>query len=120
MEKKASYIMGLIKGLELEPDSKMTKAILALAEFSKSAAEEIEKLSKRCENLEEMLDEIHEEIEDFYDNCDCEGENDEDNCEVVCPNCGEKTCTNDLDDENLNCPGCGGVLDLGGEDCSED
>jgi DNA repair exonuclease SbcCD ATPase subunit len=123
MDKKASYVMGLIKGLELEPDSKVTKAILALAEFSKSAAEEIEELRERYENLEETLDEIQEEIEEFYNHCDCENENDDDDDEgddeMLCHDCGEKD-SNDLNTDDSNCPKCGDSSDSCGKNCSDD
>ena len=116
---RASYIRGLMDGLELDPTAKETKVLNAMVEL----------LDDLC--LSEQVDEIDEDLgnveEDFYElegGCSChhhhhhEGLDDGAEFEVTCPSCGDIIeLTDDLLEEgSIVCPGCGETLEFDFDD----
>lgn len=126
---RASYIRGLMVGLELDPETKETKVFQAMMDL-------LEDLSATVTELEDGLDTITEEVEGIdealeeigeliYQDCSCGDHHDHSHCrhdeddeeiefEVVCPGCKKVI---EVDEEMLNldtmtCPQCGGALEF--------
>ena len=96
LTEKVAYLKGLAAGLDLDKDTKEADLVDA---------------------IDEDLDELEEYIfddEDFDDDCDCCCCDDEELYEVECPLCGEEILLDDemLDEEIIECPGCGEKLEL--------
>ena len=143
IKEKAAYVQGLLSGLELDGDKKETKLLKAMVDLIEDISLSIENLEEDVDDICDQLDVLDEdlaEVEDeIYEDCDCEcdddcdedcdcGCNDDENFyEVICPSCNEKICLSEetlLDDE-MNCPGCGELLefdlsDIDGCDCGLD
>ena len=75
---RASYIRGLMEGLELDPSAKETKVLNAMLELLDDLCVSVEELEDGFEELSEQVDEIDEDLgdleEEFY------GLDDEDDC----------------------------------------
>ena len=128
---RASYIRGLMEGLELDPAAKETKVLNAMLELLDDLCVSVEELEDGFAELGEQVDEIDEDLgtleEDYY------GLNDEDECgcghchhgdeddfedaqfEVTCPSCGDTIQLTDamLEEGSIQCPG--NPADLKGE-----
>jgi len=99
---RASYIRGLMEGLELDPKAKETKVLNAMVELLDDLCISVEELEDGFDLLSEQVDEIDEDLgnveEDFYgmeeDDCGCgcghhhHGDFDDFEYEVTCPSCG--------------------------------
>ena len=126
---RASYIRGLMDGLELDPEAKETKVLNAVVEL----------LDDLCQSMDELEDDVAEMAEqvdeDFYgleeDECGCgcghhqhgEDEDFEDALfEVTCPSCGDTIQLNDamLEEGSIVCPGCGETLEFDFDDDEEE
>ena len=134
VSEKVAYIKGLAEGLDLDKDTKEAKLFEAMFDILEDMAltiSDIDEDLSACEDLvdaiDEDLDELEEYIfedEDFYDDdddcCCC----DEELYEVECPLCGEEILLDDemLDEEIIECPGCGErlELDIDFDDCDCD
>ncbi len=124
LTEKVAYLKGLAEGLDLDKDTKEAKLFDAMFDILEDMAltiSDIDEDLSACEDLvdaiDEDLDELEEYIfedEDFYDDdddcCCC----DEELYEVECPLCGEEILLDDemLDEEIIECPGCGERLEL--------
>ena len=130
---RASYIRGLMDGLELDPNAKETKVLNAIVELLDDLCLSVEELEDGFAELSEQVDEIDEDLgnveEDFYElegGCSCHHHGDIDDfdgAEVTCPSCGDTIeLTDDLLEEgSIVCPGCGETLEFDfDEDESED
>ena len=124
---RASYIRGLMDGLELDPTAKETKVLNAMVELLDDLCLSVEELEDGFAELSEQVDEIDEVLgnveEDFYElegGCSChhhhhhEGLDDGAEFEVTCPSCGDIIeLTDDLLEEgSIVCPGCGETLEF--------
>lgn len=123
---RASYIRGLVDGLELDPSAKETKVLNAMVELLDDLCLSIEELEDGVADLSDQVDEIDEDLgtleEDYYgaeDDCDCGCCDDDDDFEdtifeVTCPSCGDTIELNDemLEEGFINCPGCGEKLEF--------
>ena len=133
---RASYIRGLMEGLELDPSAKETKVLNAMLELLDDLCVSVEELEDGFEELSEQVDEIDEDLgdleEEFY------GLDDEDDC--GCGHChhdeGRGRVRGDLPQlrrhhpahrrhagrGSIVCPGCGETLefDFDEEDEEED
>ena len=134
LTEKVAYLKGLAEGLDLDKDTKEAKLFEAMFDILEDMAltiSDIDEDLSACEDLvdaiDEDLDELEEYIfedEDFYDDdddcCCC----DEELYEVECPLCGEEILLDDemLDEEIIECPGCGErlELDIDFDDCDCD
>ena len=134
LTEKVAYLKGLAEGLDLDKDTKEAKLFEAMFDILEDMAltiSDIDEDLSACEDLvdaiDEDLDELEEYIfedEDFYDDdddCCCF---DEELYEVECPLCGEEILLDDemLDEEIIECPGCGErlELDIDFDDCDCD
>lgn len=136
---RASYIRGLMEGLQLDPNAKETKVLNAMADLLDDLCAAIEELEDGFSDLGEVLDEIDEDLgnleadyygddEDEDDECGCEGchhhhhHDDETEFEVTCPSCGEGiTLTDDmLEEGGIICPHCGEHLEFDFDEEDED
>ena len=127
---RASYIRGLMDGLELDPTAKETKVLNAMVELLDDLCLSVEELEDGFAELSEQVDEIDEDLgnveEDFYElegGCSChhhhhEGLDDGAEFEVTCPSCGDIIeLTDDLLEEgSIVCPGCGETLEFDFDD----
>ncbi len=97
---RASYIRGLMDGLELDPNAKETKVLNAIVELLDDLCLSVEELEDGFAELSEQVDEIDEDLgnveEDFYElegGCSCHHHGNIDDFdgaefEVTCPSCG--------------------------------
>ena len=130
LNEKASYIKGLVEGMELDTSKREGKVIAALLELVTDMASEIEEMEEAidtlhdyCEELDEDLGEVEEYLLDDEcdcdcdcDDCDCDCDCDECDCdcdeddffEIECPSCGDTVYLDStVDPEELVCPACG-------------
>ena len=137
LTEKASYIKGLVEGMELDTNTKEGKIIAALLDLTDELAqavtdiqEDIEEIDSDLQELQDYAEELDDDLADVEDylsgededddeededdeDCDgdcenCSGCDDTDYYEIVCPSCGETVCFDEsLDPENLTCPACG-------------
>ncbi len=122
---RASYIRGLMEGLELDPKAKETKVLNAMVELLDDLCVSVEELEDGFDLLSEQVDEIDEDLgnveEDFYgldDECGCghhHGDfDDEFEATATCPSCGKVIHLTDemLDEESIVCPNCGETVEF--------
>ena len=124
LNEKASYIKGLVEGMELDTAKGQGKVIAALLDLVSDMAvtieeleEEIDTLYDYCEELDEDLGEVETVLVD--DDCDCDCCCDDEDCdcccedddeyyEIECPSCGDTVYLDaSVDPEELVCPACG-------------
>lgn len=128
---RASYIRGLMDGMELDPKAKETKIFNAMIDLLEDLSVSVEELEDGYDELSEQVDEIDQDLgslEEEYYGFDMDNE-DEDGCgcgchhhhhdggaefEVNCPNCGADIPLTDemLDAGEIVCPGCGEKLEF--------
>ncbi len=129
---RASYIRGLMEGLELDPKAKETKVFNAIIELLDDLCVSVEELEDGFDLLSEQVDEIDEDLgnveEDFYgledDDCGCgcghhhHGDFEDAEFEVTCPSCGTTIPLDDdmLDEDGIVCPHCGESLEFDYDD----
>lgn len=136
---RASYIRGLMDGLELDPNAKETKVLNAIVELLDDLCLSVEELDNDLDELSEQVDEIDYDLgeleEDYYeleddDECGCgcghhhhHGDDfDDAEFEVTCPSCGDTIQLNDemLEEGSIVCPGCGETLEFDFDDDEEE
>lgn len=119
---RASYIRGLMEGLELDQGAKETKVFNAMIELLDDLCASVEELEDGFDTLSEEIDEIDEDLgeleELMYDECGC-GDHDHDfdedlDFEVKCPSCGKVIALDEemLDEGAIKCPECGESLEF--------
>ena len=129
---RASYIRGLMDGLELDPNAKETKVLNAMIELLDDLCVSVEELEDGFEELSEQVDEIDQDLgnveEDFYElegGCHCHHHHHGDmddldgaEFEVTCPSCGDIIQLTDdlLEEGSITCPGCGETLEFDFDD----
>ena len=128
LNERASYIKGLVDGMEIDKASKEGKVIAALCELVSNMAVAIEDIEDEVCELRDYIEEIDEDLsdveevlcdeEDYDDDYECDGDcdfcdedcdlDDDEYFEVECPSCGETICfDSSIDPEELVCPACG-------------
>lgn len=132
---RASYIRGLMDGLELDPNAKETKVLNAMIELLDDLCVSVEELEGGFQELSDQVDEIDQDLgnveEDFYEldgSCSCHhhhGEMDDldgAEFEVTCPSCGDVIQLTDdlLEEGSITCPGCGETLEFDFDDDDEE
>jgi predicted RNA-binding Zn-ribbon protein involved in translation (DUF1610 family) len=131
---KIAYLRGLIEGQNVAENASMTKFHEALLGALDSIAEEVNELTRTCDDLKEYVEDLEDEMMEMYEDCDsdwteksgcgcgCEDEDEDDDDDeeeeeeeeeyeaTTCPNCGKdffyRSDAYD-DDEDLLCPHCG-------------
>ena len=131
---RASYIRGLMDGLELDPNAKETKVLNAIVELLDDLCVTVDEIDENMAELSGQVDEIDEDLgdleEDYYalddDECSCgcghhHDEFDDAEFEVTCPSCGDTIELNDamLEEGSIVCPGCGETLEFDFDDEEE-
>ena len=116
---KAAYLKGLAEGLEITPDTKEGKLLLAVLDLLDDMALSIADLEDETAQIGEQVDMIDEDLsdlEDDYYDLDSDDEDDEDGCgcgcqdeplyEIVCPKCGDSIYVDEgmLDEGSMHCP----------------
>ena len=127
---KAAYLKGLAEGLEITPDTKEGKLLLAVLDLLDDMALSIADLEDETAQIGEQVDMIDEDLsdlEDDYYDLDSDGEDDEDGCgcgcqdeslyEIVCPKCGDSIY---VDEGSMHCPNCDELLEFDLEGLEED
>ena len=124
---RASYIRGLMDGLELDPADKNTKIFNAMVELLEDLSTSVEELEDQYDAFSQQLDEVDEDLgtleAEYYgldeDDCGCGcGCHHHDGADpefgVTCPSCGDTIeLTDDLLAEgSIVCPGCGETLEF--------
>ena len=129
---RASYIRGLMDGMELDPNAKETKLFTAIVELLEDLSVSVEELEDGFDELSEQVDEVDEDLgsleEEYYgiaaDSCGCHHDHDH-GCgchsatfEAICPNCGETIELDDdmLDEDSIECPNCHETLEFDFDD----
>lgn len=117
LSERASYIKGLAEGLEIDRESKEGKLIAALIELTGEMAQELAKVRKDIDEIDDDLDYLNdyveeldddlESVENFLDGEDDDEEDDEDDYDF---DDEEEDDEDDLLDEDCdgNCEGCHG------------
>lgn len=121
---KMAYIKGMADSIDLNPDDKKDKLILAMVDALSELADYVTDVDDYVDQLAAQVDEIDEDLgnveQDFYgDDCDCGCCDDDCDCcddgDAVCPKCGAEFEL-DLDAlENgdiITCPECGAELNF--------
>ncbi len=130
---RASYLRGLMDGLELDPKAKETKVLNAIADLLDDLCVSVEELEDGFDALSEQVDEIDEDLgnveEDFYgleddECCGCGHHHHHDDAEfeVTCPSCGDTIQLTDdmLEEGGITCPNCGETLEFDFDDDEDD
>ena len=124
LTEKVAYLKGLAEGLDLDKDSKEAKlfeAIFDILEDMALTVTDIDEDLSACEDMVDAIDADLEDLEDYIfddDDCDCCDDDcccdDDELYEVECPLCGEEILLDEemLDEEVIECPGCGEKLEL--------
>lgn len=140
ISKEIAYLKGLAEGMKISDKSDEGKLIGKMLEVLSDAADEIEALWERNDELEERFMELDEEIyaaemdidnlyddfedavcdedDDDFDFMDYDDEFDDDGddlFEIMCPECGEDVVVDfDMLDEenNIVCPNCHKDIEL--------
>ena len=109
LTEKASYINGLVDGMDLDTTTKEGKVIAALLDLCNDLCNAVSDLTDDVEQIYDELDAIDEDLTDVEDYifddedededdecdcCDCCGDEDEDVYEITCPNCGTALAPN--------------------------
>ena len=117
LSERASYIKGLAEGLEIDRESKEGKLIAALIELTGEMAQELAKVRKDIDEIDDDLDYLNdyveeldddlESVENFLDGEDDDEEDDEDDYDF---DDEDEDDEDDLLDEDCdgNCEGCHG------------
>lgn len=131
---RASYIRGLMDGLELDPNAKETKLWNAVSELLNELCQSMDEMEEEVAGMADQLDEVDEDLgtleAEFYgideDDCGCGHEH---GCghhhaefEAICPNCGETIELTDdmLDSDGMVCPHCGETLEFDFDEDDDD
>ncbi len=128
---RASYIRGLMDGMELDPNAKETKIFNAIMELLSELCTSVDELEDEVDGIADQLDEVDEDLgtleSEYYgidkDSCGCGGHHHQGGCgcghhhaefEVICPSCGETIGLTEemLDEDSMVCPNCGETLEF--------
>ena len=133
LTEKVAYLKGLAAGLDLDKDTKEAKIFEAMFDILEDMALTVSDIDEDLSAVEDLVDAIDEDLDELeeyifddedYDDCDCDCCCDDELYEVECPLCGEEILLDDemLDEEIIECPGCGErlELDIDFDDCDCD
>lgn len=126
VSEKASYIKGLLDGMNISKEKDEGKLFIAIADLLEDLALSVSDLEDETSAMREYIDELDTDLsaieteiydtdEEDEDERDCEGC--EEDCPVAleCPACGETVYAEPCElegMETLKCPACGQVLDV--------
>ena len=117
VSEKATYIKGLMEGMEIDTSKGEGKLLAVIADLLEDLALSVQDLEDENATLREYIEEIDEDLgaveEDFYccddDDCDCDCcdcDDDDDYCD--CDDCDDDCdCCDCCECLELECPACG-------------
>ena len=125
VSEKASYIKGLLDGMNISKEKDEGKLFSAIADLLEDLSLSVADLEDETSAMREYIDELDTDLSalesDVYDlddeeEYDCEG-CDEEECPIglECPACGEMVYAEPCELESrdtLECPSCGQVLNI--------
>ena len=126
---RASYIRGLMDGLQLDQDAKETKIFNAIVDLLDDICVTVEELedgfSSVTEEIEELDENLSEVEELIYGECSCGHHHDDDeelHFEVECPSCKENIEIDEemLTKDSMTCPKCGETLEFFFDDVEDE
>ena len=129
---RAAYLKRLAEGLEITPDTKEGKLLLAILDLLDELALSVADLEDETVQLCEQVDMIDEDLSDLEDDYYDLEEDDEDVCgcgcedellyEIICPKCGDSIRVDEgtLDMGSMNCPNCDELLEFDLEGMDEE
>ena len=142
ISERVAYIKGLADGMELAPDTKEGKILLAIIDVLEDMAYEIEDLNDNQLDIGDELDALSDDLADVEEfvfglddecdcGCDCDDEDDDDCCccgdddlefEVTCPECEADIALSEADllKGEIICPACGEKLEFEFDGIEED
>ena len=118
---KAAYILGLMTGMEFDPESKNGKIIAAMMDLLEEMAatvvehdDALDQVYDELETLDQDLDDVIPDVYELEDDEDDEDEEPADLYEVTCPNCGAVVTVDEetLLSQDLTCPNCHAAFDI--------
>lgn len=137
---RVSYLRGLCDGLDLQPDTKESKVLLAMIDVLDEMAAQVASLEEAHQELDEYVESIDDDLSNMEESLfGDEGpgmhshfhpadygfgeEEEEDIVEFECPHCGYSIISNayefDLESEHT-CPRCGKSIVIEDIDSDED
>ena len=133
LTEKVAYLKGLAEGLDLDKNTKEAKIFEAMFDILEDMALTVTDIDEDLSAVEDLVDAIDEDLDELeeyifddedFDDDDCCCCDDDELYEVECPLCGEEILLDDemLDEEIIECPGCGErlELDIDFDDCDCD
>lgn len=120
LTEKASYIKGLAEGLEIDKESKEGKIIAALLDLTGEMAQELAKVRKDIDEIDDDLDYLNDYVEELDDDLESvenfiggEDEDDEDEDDYDFSDDEDDDEENPFGDDDCdgNCEGCHGCDD---------
>lgn len=123
VSEKATYIKGLMDGMNLNTETNEGKLFAAMADLLEELSLAVSDLEEEVAAMRDYIDELDTDLAevetelygdeecDCCDCCDC----DDEVVELECPACGELICIeeDELDGcEQLECPACGKMLNV--------
>lgn len=137
LKEKASYVKGLIDGLDIDKETKENRVLLALTDLINDVSISVSDLEDSINDVVDQLDSTDEKISNIEDNMyfnknqddddddDYEDDDEDDDdifYEITCPSCNEELCLSEDDilHDDIKCPECGNNIDLDtecGDDC---
>lgn len=132
VSEKASYIKGLLDGMNISKEKDEGKLFSAIADLLEDLSLSVSDLEDETAAMRDYIDELDTDLSavetDLYDSdedeYDCEN-CDEEECPVgmECPACGEMIYAEPCELEQrdtLECPSCGQILNIVCEEADED
>ena len=117
---RAAYLKGLMDGLDLDPNDKVTKVLGAVSDLLTGLSQDLESLEDTVQALDQRMDEVDADLGDleelYYG-----GDGEDEEFQVTCPSCGKDIALTDemLCEDGITCPFCGERLAFDLEDDGE-
>lgn len=126
LTEKASYIKGIIDGLNVDESTKEGKVLIQMSELLSEMAASIEDMQDEVNDVTDLVEVIDQDLSDVEDSLSYDDEYDDEDddedeeldddelYEVTCPSCGDTIylTENMLEDGSIECPGCGENLEF--------
>ena len=128
---KASYIKGMLEGLDLDKEKKENKILISVVELLEEMADSILDLENRVDDIDDQTEDILDKFENIScSTCECEDEDKHGhhNChgcsesdssddfyyEIQCPACSTTICLSETAvlEKDINCPNCGQEIEI--------
>lgn len=122
IKEKASYVKGLIDGLELDAEAKETRALAAILDLLEDIAGSIANLEDSVDDVYDQLDDFNEDLAELEDEvfCDCSEDGKGEFYDIKCPACDKVMCVNKncIGKDGVCCPNCDESFQI--DNCKDD